>query len=99
MLSILLDSLAHLERVSQVPDLGEALLDRHRSLLHALGLSLHQVERVAAFPADGSLQSSNRVLKQRVARFTDTRRVVVVLVVVGKGTPFRTGIDDAITDL
>lgn len=96
---VISDRVAHLERVSQISDLGEALLDLHSSLLHTLGLRLHQVEGVATLPADASLQGSNCVFEQGVADVTDTRWIVVVLIIVGERTPLRTSINDAITDL
>lgn len=96
---VISDCVAHLERVGQIADLGEALLDLHSSLLHTLGLSLHQVERVATLSADARLQGRNCVFKEGVADITDTRWIVIVLIVVGKRTPLGTSINDAITDL
>src|SRR3569833_2832419 len=44
------------------------------------------------------LRPQTLVVGQGVGRFSDTRRVVTVLVVVGKGTPLGPGVDDAVAE-
>lgn len=96
---IVADCVANLKRVGQISDFGEALLDLYSSLLNTLGLCLHQVERIATLTADTGLQSSNSVLEKGVADVTDTRRVVIVLIIVGKCAPLGPGVNNAITNL
>lgn len=84
---IIADCAAHLQGISQSLDLGEPFLQVDRSLLDRLLLSLHQVERITAFPSDGSLEGCDGILEQRVADITDTRGIVIILVIVGKSTP------------
>lgn len=88
-----------LKSIGQSLDLREPFFEVLRSLLDRLLLRLHQVERVAALAANRGLQSRDSVLEERVAHITDTRRVIVVRVVIGKRTPLRSRVNDFVSNL
>lgn len=99
MQGIIADSHTDLKCISQRLDLVEAFLLVGLSFFNRLCLGFHQVERVAALPADGGLQCGNRIFKEWVADISNTRRIVVVLVIVGKCTPLRPGVDNLVANL
>lgn len=90
---------ANLKGISEGLDLREPFLEILRSFLDRLLLRLHQVERVTTLASDGSLQRRHGILEEGVSHVTDTRGVVTILVIVGKGTPFRPRVNDSISNL
>lgn len=90
---------ANLQSFSQCLDLGEPFFEVYGTLLHRLLLRLHKMERVAAFSSDTGLESCDGVLEQRIACLTNTRGIIVVLVVIGECAPFRPCIDDSVSHL
>jgi hypothetical protein len=66
-------------------------------ICRGLSLSTEKVSTAGTTVAksDGSLKL--RTVEERICAITNTRRIIIALIVVGEGTPLRTSIDDTIT--